>query len=60
MNPLVKVDVELIEGDVSSNDEDLLNEGIDSHSVLAISSSLEASMWRRWRPRSAARVESTE
>ena len=30
MNPLVKVDVELVEGDVSSNDEDLLNEGIDS------------------------------
>ena len=27
---MVKVDVELEEGDVSSNDEDLLNEGIDS------------------------------
>ena len=29
-NPLDKVDVELVEGDVSSNDKDLLDEGIDS------------------------------
>ena len=29
-NPLAKVDVELVEGDVSSSDEDLLDEGIDS------------------------------
>ena len=29
-NPLAKVNVELVEGDVSSNDEDLLDEGIDS------------------------------
>ena len=30
VNPLDKVDVELVEGDVSSNDKDLLDEGIDS------------------------------
>ena len=29
-NPLAKVDVELVEGDVSSSDKDLLDEGIDS------------------------------
>ena len=29
-NPLAKVDVELVEGDVSNNDEDFLDEGIDS------------------------------
>ena len=28
-NPLAKVDVELVEGDVSSSDKDLLDEGID-------------------------------
>ena len=27
---MAKVDVELVEGDVSSSDEDLLDEGIDS------------------------------
>ena len=29
-NPLAKVDVELVEGDMSSSDKDLLDEGIDS------------------------------